>query len=1074
VTAPKKKEQLMHRMKIATAALALVLAASTARAATTGAIEGTVLDQASGKKLAGVTVTVTSPALQMEQTEFTDEGGHYIITELPPGEYLVRFYFSNITVERPGVIVQADKTLAANVTIPTQQAKVMTYRVHEDAVIVDVANAQSQTQVTSEIVKNTPVRGRTYDAVMTMAPGATAATGETGIGKGAAVSFNGATGPENNFLIDGVNSTNPAFGLVGTQVTLEFVGETELITGGYNAEYGRATGGVVNVITKSGSNQFHGDVWFYATPFQLQPTLVARSGEAIGSRTREKFGFDFGFDLGGPIVKDKVWFYVGFAPTFNTFETTRILRTRLANDVPAGFTGAYKGDLDPSVTCPAWLDKRYCTTPGFATQELGSEFSRTYQTDNRLYNWIGKLNFQLNPNNSLILQYIGSPQTTAGVFGILNGSEGQLLGSSFDNTHDALIHYVSKLADRRLQLDFVAGYHYESLTTTPTSAGEAPAVLYAVTDPLATFEPGVTPCAPRTVAGGATFNPCPVLNYVDGGFGAIADTIAQRVTASAAATYFARLGGTHALKLGIDFEDNMLESHRRYTGGLVYRVRAGGPEIYREYGTKVQANGPNGDGMPLPGGFSASTSTQNYSAYLRDSYNVGFIPGLTLNAGLRWEAQQVRDVNNDIAIGIYDNLAPRVGAIWDFTRKGRGKLFASYGRFYESIPLDINDRQFSGEGIIAGVGVNCMADPAGRFDTKTCSNPTIRNSQVGGGSLGVVAPSLKGMFSEEVTAGIQWDVGLDMVLGASYIHRNLGRIIEDMSPDGGNNYIIANPGDGVDANAVRDLEKKIASLPPDPASCNGNPGPGCPRATAQQTLGLYKNSTSGFIPPKRTYDALVLTAQKRLSHNFLVLASYTYSRTLGNYPGLFQASNGQLDPNISTQYDLRELLVNRDGPLPNDRPHNIKVQGSYFIPVGRSTFVVGAAFNGFSGAPIEVLGAHASYGRRETYVLPRGSGGRTPFFTQLDLHASYRRQLSQLFSLEAYWDIFNVINQQAVTAVDNEYTTSAVRPIANGTAADLVNLKTLAGGPPILNPNYGRPTAYQAPLSMRFGLRLSF
>src|SRR5262249_5496427 len=128
----------------------------------------------------------------------------------------------------------------------------------------------------------------------------------------------------------------------------------------------------------------------------------------------------------------------------------------------------------------------------------------------------------------------------------------------------------------------------------------------------------------------------------------------------------------------------------------------------------------------------------------------------------------------------------------------------------------------------------------------------------------------------------------------------------------------------------------------------------------------------------------------------------------------------------------------------------------------------------YSGSPIEVLGAHPTYGRLETYVLPRGSGGRTPFYTQLDLHLAYRRQLSSLFALEATWDIFNLLDQQAVIGVDQEYTTSSVQPIPNGTVADLQNLKPLSGGVPILNPNYGRPTAYQAPLSMRFGLRLSF
>ena len=97
--------------------------ATPARADVNGSIEGYVTDEASHQRLGGVTVTVTSPALQGEQTEFTDADGHYIITELPPGEYLVRFYFSDINVERPGVFVQADKTLAVNVAVPTQTAK---------------------------------------------------------------------------------------------------------------------------------------------------------------------------------------------------------------------------------------------------------------------------------------------------------------------------------------------------------------------------------------------------------------------------------------------------------------------------------------------------------------------------------------------------------------------------------------------------------------------------------------------------------------------------------------------------------------------------------------------------------------------------------------------------------------------------------------------------------------------------------------------------------------------------------------------------------------------------------------
>ncbi len=1058
------------------ALLGVLLIPATAHADVTGNIEGVVTDQATGKKLAGVTVTVTSPALQGEQTEFTDAGGHYIITELPPGEYLVRFYFSDINVERPGIFLQSDKTLPVNITFPTQKAEVKTYRIVEKAPTVDVGNTQQQTTVTSELIRNTPVQGRTYDAIMAMAPGAAQGTGEAGIGKGASISFSGATGPENNYLIDGVNSTNPAFGLVGTQLTLEFVGETELITGGYNAEYGRATGGVVNVITKSGSNQFHGGLWLYATPFQLEPKIVGRSGEAIYSRTKEKYGLDFGFDLGGPIVKDKVWFYVGFAPTFTSYDTVRSLRERTDADMPAGSTTPYGGDLAP-ITCPEYLDKRLCTSPGYNMQNLGSAYDTHYSYDKRLYNWIAKFNFQLNANNSLSIQYIGSPATTDGLLGTLNGSAAAALAHVFDNTHDAQIHFVSKLLDRRLQVDVLVGYHYEDARTTTPPAGQNSAVIYQVTEPLAYFEPSVTPCAINPAT--PNFNPCPVLNYQDNGYGYINHTTNQRVSAAASATYFARLGGTHALKIGADFEDNIYKDQRGYSGGPLYTITPDDPdpEIYREYAHKINANGDNGPGMLLPGGLAPTTSTLNYGAYLRDSYNVGFVPGLTVNAGVRWEGQQAQDSTGKTFIGIYDNWAPRVGVVYDWTRKGRSKIFASYGRFYESIPLDINDREFGQEGLIANysLGNTCAGFVQGaRLNPASCPQPMVTNNRISGGTNGIVAPDLKGQFSEEVVAGVQYDVGLDMVLGATYIHRDLGRIIEDVSPDGGNTYLVANPGSGVDEGEVKKLENKISATAPDPSTCSSIGGPGCPRANLQQQLAEYKNVGSGFPKPVRNYDAMVLTAQKRLSHNFLLLASYTYSRTVGNYPGLFQASNGQLDPNISTQYDLRELLINRNGPLPNDHPHNIKVQGSYFIPFGDNTVVLGLAFNGLSGSPIEVLGSHAFYGPDETYVLPRGSGGRTPFTTQFDLHAQYRRQISKIFTFEAYADVFNLFNEQAVATVDEQYTTSAVRPIIGGTIADLVNLKTVSGNAVTLNPNYGRATSYQAPLSMRFGVRLSF
>jgi hypothetical protein len=314
-----------------------------------------------------------------------------------------------------------------------------------------------------------------------------------------------------------------------------------------------------------------------------------------------------------------------------------------------------------------------------------------------------------------------------------------------------------------------------------------------------------------------------------------------------------------------------------------------------------------------PEGFNPSTQTLNESRYLCDSWNVGFLPGLTINVGLRWEAQQVKGSAGDTVISIADNIAPRLGFIYDFTRKGYSKIYASYGRFYESILFDINDRQFSGEGLSiqdiftaragvmapggdgcpGGVGTINLANNvpiAGTLDPTKCTvAPTAPRGVLNGGEYGKVSPVLKGQYSNEIVAGIQYDVGLDLVLGAAYIHRDLGRIIEDISPDGGNSYIVANPGDPTDQGTVKDLEGEITKLN-DEIGRTTDPTKKAELTAKKnertETLALYKG-VAEFEKPKRDYNALVLTATKRFSHNFTLLASYIYSRTVGNYPGLF-------------------------------------------------------------------------------------------------------------------------------------------------------------------------------------------
>ena len=347
--------------------------------------------------------------------------------------------------------------------------------------------------------------------------------------------------------------------------------------------------------------------------------------------------------------------------------------------------------------------------------------------------------------------------------------------------------------------------------------------------------------------------------------------------------------------------------------------------------------------------------------------------------------------------------------------------------------------------------------------------------RLSGGEFAPIAPGLKGQYQDEVVGGVQFDVGFDFVIGAFFTHRQLGKVVEDMSVDGGNTYFIANPGVESNPDTVRQLEEDVRQAQ---AVAAANPTDNRLQAAAtlsQSRLDVYKAAVL-FPKPQRDYNAVTVTANKRLSNRFALLASYTYSRLIGNYPGPFSPYVNQLDPNISSQYDIIDLTVNRNGPLNNDRPHNVKLTGFYVQPFERigGALTLSLTFTGISGRPIQVLGAHAAYGGRQVLILPNGTGGRTPFVTQIDMHIGYDQKLGKNVHLNVFADILNLFNQQQITNIDEEYTFSFVSPVIYGTPQDLRKLRTDDGSPLVVNSNYGQPTAFQAPLYLRLGGRLSF
>jgi hypothetical protein len=246
-----------------------------------------------------------------------------------------------------------------------------------------------------------------------------------------------------------------------------------------------------------------------------------------------------------------------------------------------------------------------------------------------------------------------------------------------------------------------------------------------------------------------------------------------------------------------------------------------------------------------------------------------------------------------------------------------------------------------------------------------------------------------------------------------------------------------------------------------------------------------------FPKAVRTYDAGILSFSKIFSDSWLAQASYTLSYLRGNWEGLFRSQNFQLDPGITSEFDLPSLLVNRKGPLAGDRRHEVKVYLARDIELSPMHHItIGGSYRARSGGPTNYLGAHIDYGTGEAFLLPRGSGDRLPWEHTIDLHVGYTFYETKDATISVTADIFNLFNLAAIIRTDQDYTTRPVLPITGANAANpFVNGDrkvldptkiTAADGEPrpfqMVDKNraFGAPLEYQAPVTMRFGVKGTF
>jgi len=236
-----------------------------------------------------------------------------------------------------------------------------------------------------------------------------------------------------------------------------------------------------------------------------------------------------------------------------------------------------------------------------------------------------------------------------------------------------------------------------------------------------------------------------------------------------------------------------------------------------------------------------------------------------------------------------------------------------------------------------------------------------------------------------------------------------------------------------------------------------------------------------FDKPSRNYDGVQLQATLRATKRSLLLASYTYSVEKGNYPGLFSTETGQLDPNITSLYDLPDLMANRYGFLGLDRPHNLKVDGFYQFDLKEfGALTAGGSFRAQSGIAHNALGAHPTYGQGESYLLPRGAVERSPVTTQFDIHLAYGYRLNKTTMLEGFVNIFNLFNQQDQLNVDEIYTRDNAEPIVGGDKNDLLHIKAHDDNgieqktTVTPNKNFDHTNQNQLPRNVQLGVRLTF
>ncbi|HEX9984294.1 MAG TPA: TonB-dependent receptor [Thermoanaerobaculia bacterium] len=729
--------------------------------ANAGGLQGTVTDN-TGAALPGVTVELAGPAMQGTRTTVTDGQGNYRFINVPPGEnYRVTATLSGFaptskTVQR--VFLGQEGTVDFSLRAAVTEAITVT----AEAPLVDVSRTTTGVNVTARQFESLPTQ-RSFQQLTSLAPGVNMEMGESRSGQlGNSPSVGASSAPENNYIIDGLSTTDARYGTSGTNLTMNFVEEVQVMTGGYSAEFGRSTGGVFNVITKSGGNEFHGDVFGYLSDSSWSEKRLARSQRGTNFVSDVTDSRDLGLSIGGPIMRDRLWFFGAFNPS------------RRETDI---------GEASP----------------------LQGDAATSFKQDTNFY--AGKLTFAVTPNHTFVGTMFGDPTELDGwlVRG-LNSPAAEVgaatrkaeVGSNNMNLRYNGIITQNWLAEANI------GQHSRDNTLGPaTEIGRT--VPRQIDETNGSFQRGGFQRNVDEESNRDAYS-LKFSNYFSRHelrYGI--DVENNSYVADTSETWYRYLGDASLAR----------QRGECLPGGNPIPCARIEERIYRVDGSGETAN----EAAFLQDQWKLRSNVQLNLGVRWERQKMGSGRGVAVAS----DPSQINTGEYDLRDGytLDNNWAPRLGIVWDPRNNGRSKVYAYAGRFFEAVPLDLNIRALNGEDYIINEYQHLPSASNPMFLNPT-GNPiptAVRNGAIGAvtengftktrsrnlqaSTLTPLSADLKAQYQDEYILGGEYQFGDVWSAGVRLVDRELGRVIEDFgvftdpeNPEALTGYAIANPGEG--------------------------------------------------------------------------------------------------------------------------------------------------------------------------------------------------------------------------------------------------------------------------------------